>query len=418
MSEQLNNRSLKSAAQIRLLIAVSALAVIIRIAAIYIWGSEIEETVYEYDPISRNIAAGLGYSWDLYGSTETAPTAWMAPVYTYMLAAYYWIIGDNLTGMAIFQAVAGGITCLLIGLVGNAVSNVRTGLIAAALFAIYPEMILLPLKFVDESWLLLWMLCIVYLGALYLQTGNRRIVILAGIFSGIASLTHESALICPIALMIWVLLKRGLSRRWLIDSLLLLSVTIVVIAPWTVRNYLVFDKFVLIRTNFWVNAWRGNFPGATGTPRNFNNTLHDLALDPEYRAVIDPQLVGDEIQREEVYKKLAIRHITEDPVRYIGLTLRRMQYFWTVDPTHPLTGHPLYWAPWFLLIILSLIGAISVRKHWQDYSFWYLIFIITTVVYSLMLVLPRYRIPLLPGLMLLAAEGLRRMFISAGKTNE
>jgi hypothetical protein len=169
------------------------------------------------------------------------------------------------------------------------------------------------------------------------------------------------------------------------------------------------DKFVLIRTNFWVNAWRGNFPGATGTARNTDKILHDLALDSEYRNIIDPMLTGNELSREASYKKLALQHISDDPLRYFGLSVKRLFYFWAIDPTHPMTGHPLYWAPWFLLLVLSILGAFTAKPYWHDYSFWYLLFVITTAVYSLMLVLPRYRIPLIPGLILLAASGVHHL---------
>jgi hypothetical protein len=183
-------------------------------------------------------------------------------------------------------------------------------------------------------------------------------------------------------------------------------VTAGIITPWTIRNYQVFDRFILVRTNFWVNVWRGNFPDATGTPRNFDKVLHDLALTPDYRLIIDPKLTGSEIQREEAYKRMALKHITDDPIRYLGLTFRRFIYFWTVDPTHPLALHPFYWGPWTLLMLCAIRGIRVACIRWKDYSFWYLLFGMTTLVYSLILVLPRYRIPLLPGLILLAVEGI------------
>lgn len=388
-------------------IAVSAF--ILRIIAMLIWGDSLEETVYEYDRIARNIAAGLGFSFDMYGSTPLAPTAWMAPFYPYLLAAYYRLIGDNLLGMALGQALAGGEICWLLGVGGRMLSGKNVGMIAALSFAIYPAMILLPMKFVAETWILLEMTLIFVIGAKYVRDGKRSQIIIVGILCGIAALTRVSALALPLALLFWFWLKREKTRKLLLDSVLLLLVAAAVVAPWTIRNYSVFGEFIPVRTNFWINVWRGNFPDATGTPRNFDKIPHDAALDPRYEAFVESQLVGGEIQHEEVYRRLALQHIKDDPLRYLSLSLRRFFYFWTIDPTHPLTGHPVYWAPWFLLLILAGVGVFSSRDHWSDYSFWYLLFGITTLAYSLTLVLPRYRIPLLPGLMLLAAEGLRAL---------
>lgn len=383
------------------------LALILRLAAIMIWSGEVSEAIYEYDQIAHNIVAGRGFSFDMYGSEPVSPTAWMAPFYPYLLAAYYKLAGENLTVMAILQALVGAGTCTVVGLVGTLVAGTSVGLTAAFIFATYPEMIFLPLKFVSESWLLLEQMLILLFGVKYVS-GRRRIhLVLTAVFCGLAILTQVSALALPVALLFWFWLKIKASRKLLLDSLIFVLVAACVVAPWTARNYVVFGRFIPVRTNFWVNVWRGNFPGATGTPRNFDRVLHDLALDPEYRAVIDPLLVGNEIQREEVYRQLALQDIKGDPVRYLGLSLLRFLYFWTLDPTHPLTDSPLYWGPWFLLLIFAGLGVFSTRGRWRDYSFWYLLFGITTLVYSLTLVLPRYRIPLLPGLILLAAEGVR-----------
>jgi len=136
---------------------IFAFALLLRVVAMLIWGDSLEETVYEYDRIARNIAAGLGFSFDMYGSTPLAPTAWMAPFYPYLLAAYYRLIGDNLLGVALSQALAGGAICWLLGVGGRMLSGKNVGMIAALSFAIYPAMILLPMKFVAETWILLEM---------------------------------------------------------------------------------------------------------------------------------------------------------------------------------------------------------------------------------------------------------------------
>jgi hypothetical protein len=112
------------------------------------------------------------------------------------------------------------------------------------------------------------------------------------------------------------------------------------------------------------------------------------------------------LDREQAFRRLTIDFIRRNPGSFLRLSLKRMLFFWSIDPTHPLTGSILYWAPWLLLLSLAVTGIYATRSHWLDYSFWYLLFIVTTATYGLTMVLPRYRIPLLPGLMLLAAEGL------------
>ncbi|TKJ41514.1 hypothetical protein CEE37_02835 [candidate division LCP-89 bacterium B3_LCP] len=391
----------------RLILIIALIAVVLRLLAIWIRSADIEQNAFEFGRIAENIIAGNGFSYDFWGRYPLALTSWMAPLYPYILAGYYTLFGHNLLGMAVIQAILGGVVCWVLGLIGVRISSGFVGVTAAAICAIYPESIFHPQKFVSEPWLLVFEVLFVLCGANYIWSGKSKYLILAGILSGLAVLCKESALLLPIALIVWVGLKKGLKGKTMLKALIPLALTVVIIAPWTVRNYIVFDKFIPVRTNFWFNVWRGVNPHATGTPRGFDKLVIEKSMASEYLSSVDSRLHNNEIQREGVYREFALRHIKDDPLRYLGLSLRRLVYFWSVDPTHPLTGHPLYWLPWLGLLILAGLGVFAMRVSWQDYSLWYLLFFVTTVVFSLTLVLPRYRIPLQPGLMLLAAEGIR-----------
>ncbi len=394
----------------RTLAIIIVLAVTGRLAALLLFQNTLGETVYEYDTIARYIVQGDGFAYDNYGTETAAPTAWMAPVYPYLLALYYIFAGDNLFGFAIIQALLGGVTCFLIGVLGRRLETPSVGLIAAMIFACYPEMILMPIKMVPESWLLAMLLLLLYVGTKYVEARNSGLIILVGLICGIAALTKESALLYPIGLILWFGLKQMPRKKWLIDSGLLLLVTMCVILPWSIRNYTAFDEIVPIRTGFWYNVWKGNHPGGSGTARNFDKVSVDLVLDEDYRAIIESELTGNEYERDQIYKKYALLYIRDDIPHYVRLCLNRIYYFWIFDPTHPLTGHPLYWLPWSGLLILSFIGLIATWDRIADYSFWYLLFLITTFMYGSTMVLPRYRIPMLPGLILLAAVGILKIY--------
>lgn len=393
----------------RLILIIAVVAVVLRIAGILLRLDGIDWHAFEFGRIAKNIISGAGFSYDFYGRYPNAATAWMAPFYPYLLAAYHFLMGENLLGMAIIQSVVGGIVCWVIGVIGVALSSNVVGIVAAGIFALYPEAIFYPQRFVSEPWLLLWMVLVVLCGVKYIKSEKQRFVIVAGILCGLASLTKTSAMVWPLGLVLWILLRKKFSRKIMIDSMLIIVLTGLVILPWTIRNYTALGAFIPVRTNFWFNVWRGNNPYATGTPRNFNKEGIERTMPGEYLETVDSQLTKNEVQRESVYRKLALQYIKENPLRFIRVSLIRIYYFWTRDPTHPLTGHILYWLPWYILLIFTMVGIISVRSRWQDYSFWYVLFIVTTLVFGLTLILPRYRIPLLPGLILLAAEGVRAL---------
>lgn len=390
----------------KLLCLIVLVAVLVRLGALGLRLSQLEHSAFEFGEIAKNVAAGRGFAWDFSGRYEFGPTAFMAPFYPGLLALYYLLFGYNLTGMAALQALVLGVVVWGLGYVGMALSGRRVGLLAASIFALYPEAVFMPQKFVAEPWLLLWQMLFVIVGIQYLREGRVSHILIAGLIAGLAWLTKESAPLYVVIFVVWIGLQQGWSRKLLRHGVLLAVITAAVIAPWTARNYAVFGQFIPVRTNFWVNVWRGNHAGATGTPRGADRRAIEYSLDSSYAARINPQLRGDEIHREQVYKQFALEFIRQQPGQYIALCLRRLLYFWTFDPTHPLARNPLYWAPWFVLIGLAALGAYAALSRWRVYSLYFLLILATTTAYGLTMVLPRYRIPLLPGLTLLAAEGI------------
>ncbi|MFH1733710.1 MAG: glycosyltransferase family 39 protein [bacterium] len=402
----------------RLLFLIASGSVVIRLIAVVLFRFDMDEGAFEFEHIAQNLAAGNGFWFNGYGDFPEGPTAWEAPLYAFILAGYMLLFGNNLIGMAFIQTMIAGLTCWGLGVYATWLVGPAVGLLTASVFALYPEMIFMPLKYVAEPWLLAELILFLLIGFKYFQTEKVRYVILCGLIAGIAALTKESALIFPLVLMVWMALKKRLTSKIIRDTVLMVVVMLAVIAPWTIRNYKVFDEFVLIRTNFWTNLWRGNHPGATGCARGFDKELIDFSLDPDYSARLHAELHGNEVQREQAHEKFAFEFIRQNPGKYVNLSLRRFIYFWTVDPTHPMSGNILYWLPWIFLSIFALVGGIITRHRWKDFSFWYLLFAIMTVVYSLMLVLPRYRIPLLPGVMLLAAAGLHWLLTRNRETRD
>lgn len=111
--------------------------------------------------------------------------------------------------------------------------------------------------------------------------GRKRDGITAGVFLGLSVLTRTEMLIfAPVAL-IWFMVVKGMRKEHLgaISSVLLM--TAIVIFPWSVRNYLMCDKVVLVSSNGGVNFFIGNNPlqrGGYFPPRALNNESRDFLL--------------------------------------------------------------------------------------------------------------------------------------------
>lgn len=132
---------------------------------------------------------------------------------------------------------------------------------AAWLLALWPSLIAfggLPEKEMPA------MLLVV--GIVVLLAGQRRLwqLMLAGILLGGLVLLQPSFQLWPAALLV-VLFLRGRPIAQVVGHTLLVAVVaLLVIAPWTLRNYRVFDQFVLVSSNGGSNLYRANNPLANG----------------------------------------------------------------------------------------------------------------------------------------------------------
>ncbi|MBN1586810.1 MAG: hypothetical protein JW937_05200, partial [Candidatus Omnitrophica bacterium] len=137
---------------------------------------------------------------------------------------------------------------------------------------------------------------------------------LTGLVLGLAVLTRPAMVLIFPGIFIWKLLDRGSSLkqrvRWIGGLLLTLSL---VIAPWTIRNYQVFDAFIPMTTHAGYDLWYANRPGSWG-----GATFGRYTDDPI------KTFEGNEVDRDQLGKELGIKAIKEDPLRYIKLCVYRL----------------------------------------------------------------------------------------------
>jgi 4-amino-4-deoxy-L-arabinose transferase-like glycosyltransferase len=114
-----------------------------------------------------------------------------------------------------------------------------------------------------------------------MQCSRKWDSIAAGVFLGLSSLTRTEMLIFAPLAFFWFLVVKGTGKEYLKKILTVLLVAAVVICTWTVRNYLVCDKVVLVSSNGGVNFFIGNNPiqrGGYFPPRAMNNASEDFLL--------------------------------------------------------------------------------------------------------------------------------------------
>jgi 4-amino-4-deoxy-L-arabinose transferase-like glycosyltransferase len=171
------------------------------------------------------------------------PTAAHPPLYPTVLAGWSLLGGDSVLAQRSLGALFGAVTIVLIALIGKRVGGERVGLIAASIAALYPLFVAADGAPMSES---LYGLLIAATLLVALQLYEHRSVRLAaalGALIALAALTRSEALL------LLVLVGLPLTfRRWK-AAVALLAACVVVLAPWTIRNWSAFDRFTLISHN-------------------------------------------------------------------------------------------------------------------------------------------------------------------------
>jgi hypothetical protein len=198
------------------------------------------------------------------------PTAYFPPGFPYFLAVVDLITGHQAGHKAaiqparVGQAVLGAMAVGLLGLVALELFGAGTALVCMALAAVYPVFVELSGTLVAENLLVVLELAATWT-ILRAARSPRPLgwIAATGILLGLASLTHENAILwlLPLGFAAWQMAGRrgarprsrevpgqsGRSRaRALAAPAVLALFTVAMIAPWTIRNAVVMHHFIPI----------------------------------------------------------------------------------------------------------------------------------------------------------------------------
>lgn len=241
-------------------LAALVIAFILRLA----WGLVIPiipiSDSHAYDVFASNIVQAGDYGWEI-----GKPTAYWPVGTSALYAGIYALFGSSqYTAVMLFQVVEGvAIVAVAIAL-GNRWFGYWIGLAVGWLLAFWPLLIQYTTILASELHFIFLVLMAFWFAGLEAYSKVKRAIV-AGCLIAAAAYVRPLALVMTPLLFIHEYLPAWHVRKWLISTIVASLAMIICIAPWTVRNWIVFDRFVVISTNGGANLWMGNNPsGATG----------------------------------------------------------------------------------------------------------------------------------------------------------
>ena len=418
-----------------LLSSIMALAVLLRLASAFYQGNSVTDLpgVYDqisYDGLARRVVDGYGFSfaeghWPVTRGGE--PTAHWSYLYTLYLTVIYKFFGVYPLIARVIQALLAGIfQTILMWRIGTRLFNRTVGLIAAALNAAYIYFFYYAGALITETFYItgiLWTFDICF-RLLREDAKNIRFVqwFELGMAIGFTVLLRQVFLLFLPFLYIWIWWnkrhvepvgwKRHLGISTVKGLVLSTSVLVLMVLPFTIRNYRAFRTFVLLNTNAGFAFYWGNHP-IHGT--HFMPLLSVPGRD--YQSLIPPDLLNlNEGELDKALLKEGIRIVMSDPVRYIELSFSRIEEyikFWPSEDSSFLSNVSRVGSFGILLPFMLLGLGISLLRF-RDPSYpaqkpylliLYLFIVIYASIHLLSWTLIRYRLPIDGFLIVFAALG-------------
>jgi len=357
--------------------------------------------------IARSIVQGEGFSSPLFG--KTGPTAWLAPVFPYLLAGIFKIFGVYSDASAIaalaLDCLFSALTCIPVYFIAKKHFGEDAAVWAGWVWAFFPYAIFFSADFIWATTLSTLLMSLIFLIALYLDTSSSVWPWVGfGALSGLSGLTDPVVMSVAPFLGAWAwyrLYKSG--SRWLAPGLGAVLTVILVVSPWFIRNYETFHKVIPFRSCLGLEVYFGNNADSWhwGPPG-----YHPSDNENEW---LEYQQLGEVAYTSKKFHE-GLAFIDSHRALYVGQTVRRVVYLWTgywsfnsrylqEEPADPFN---MIFCTGFTVLTLA-----GLRQSWRlDPSIavpYLLVFLFFPVVYYLTHPEDYYRRPIDPQYVVLAA---------------
>ncbi len=351
------------------------------------------------------------------------PTAARPPLYPALLGGLYAIAGPDPDVGRAFQVALGVLIVFLVYALARRLFSTKVALLAAGLAAVNPGLIYLSVLLMTENLyvVLLLLLLIVMVGEWKNPARTTSRFALAGLLAGLCSLARPTAF--TIALLLsgatLVLARETLSSR-LKKTVVFMLVTVALVAPWSVRNYVQMGDWVTFTTHGGITFYESN-----------NMLNYEV---PEFRGIVVlprravpnwDQLAGlPEAEHDRRAWEMGLDFIREHPRHFARMAWWKFARFWRVGSGLDLAGaagldssdggfvarvasrvdiFALYWIP---VLPLFVLGLLTTLRHYRKLLPLYVV-VATHVLLSLIFHGSlRARMPIEPIITILAAAAI------------
>lgn len=317
------------------------------------------------------------------------------PLYAIFIAICLSMFGEGQVSVIIVQVVVDSLTIVVVYFVMKEIFDIETALLAAGILTVYPFSVYLTMSIASEPLFTFFLSGFVLSSVYAVRSTKGWNYCVSGILLGLATLTRGTTQFVPLMFPIMLILlgKRGRDSVFCYTALCLSFVLVVL--PWTVRNYVVMDEFIPVATG-------GGIVVLMGSSEKF------LTIDgkPEMYQAHTPPAGSKPSQIDKFYTRAGLDrhmvHLQTDPLGFVMFMAEKFARLWYA--TESGKNHTLILLCQLPIYVFAVIGIVFAWMRGKSLA-WIPLCMVAYFVALHWLSLPifRYMIPLMPCVIGLAA---------------
>ncbi len=366
------------------------------------------------------------------------PTTRFEPLYPLFIAGLRTLTGGRVVAAQCLQAAVGAFAAVaLYHLTVALTSSRRAAMAAAMVFACYPLSIRHAGDGTDTTLMGTWL---VFFCWAFVRSRSPRDMAVAGLVLGVTTLTRTMALpLLALSSMLLIVERRGR------EAAVLVSTTLLLYAPYAVRNYRLNGTLMPTRTG--INLFVSNSPYTDQlVPEYHADVLESFARSIVVAHGLPPDLPSPAIERDrdELLTRIALGWMREHPWRALWRRVAFAGYFLspfvvpqrdsggTADVEFPAAGtvtvadsprrpalvRAIYTLSFTPILLLSIVGAWARRSQLRRDGVLWCVLVTFLAAHSVFFPATRYRTPMSFVLIFFAVAGARALWgrYSSGAT--
>lgn len=241
--------------------------------------------------------------------------------YSVLLAMTYFIFGhQRYIYLQVIQAIVDSLSVFMIFWIAGTIFNRKIGLLSAFLFAIYLPEMRVAVSALHWAWMPFITVLVTYLliKASVNESKKMKIYILIGLIIAIGTYIHALMVLLPVFFGIGIIFNKTF-RKGMIATGIMMSVVVLLLIPWIIRNYRIFHRFIPTTVTLWQATWEGfgEFKNPSGAVLD-DGATYKMVIDEGYNVEYGSPEFSD------VLKEKVLKVIREHPFWYIGSVIKRI----------------------------------------------------------------------------------------------